>query len=340
MKSNPSVRLSAIGTLIVIIGLLLDSSCGVADELVLSDGKVISGLILSATEDSVEMKAGVVLIRYAHTQVSTYRFAASDVVLMKSGDEKELKILSKEGDQVKVLVASGIDYLLNDEIKKVWYNRGHPLESTSMAATGRVFSNAPTKWAVPLGDYRPTLSIGVRLGGHVAVLKDWKDQFVFESDEGANELVLLGGETIYAPSRLIYLGLGFEYFQGKKVEVVGGIDDQLSALLYFVTIGLATSPRSQPDLALGGALDVGYLSATETVKMSGVTTKGTGVTFAVRPKFRATYLAKRNFLLGTDLGFLFANAKDIKLHDVSIPGYSLDFSGASFTISIAYVTNL
>ena len=318
---------------------LLGGSTAVADEIVLADSSRVIGFIVLGTADSVQINTGLGPRWIAHKDIATVRFAAADVIRMKAGQQQEAKILAKEGESVVVLRPEGLDRLPNSYIKNVWYNRGHALEAHVMAATDRAFKNEATAWPVAVGETRQRIALGLRTGYHFAALKDWKDQFVFVDDnKPLGQFLLFGADIHYLPIPSFYVGGGVEYMFGQKVEIIGtGQEDRLSGWLYFGTVGFGITPKSEPDISIGGALDVGYLSAKETLKQGGYSVDGTAGTVAFRPKLRAMFAVERNLLLSTDIGVLIAKAKDVKVLHYTVSGYDLDFTGLTIAVGIAYL---
>ena len=202
-----------------------------------------------------------------------------------------------------------------------------------------IFSLAVLLFSLPqisnCEDFR-SLTFGPRLGSHIAMLEEWENQFEFVSGASSStSMLLFGFELNYVTPSPIYFGAGFDYFLGKEVEIVDyeSMKDRVTATYYYGTVGFQKALQSNPNVSLGGAVDIGYLNAKETVEMMGVSAEGTGSTMGIRPKFR--FQRKFNKIdLAMDLGFLIANASEIEMGGLTIEDYELDISGLTLSISL------
>lgn len=314
-----------------IMAVLCTFTAAAGDELIMTAGDTVVGVIVSSTSDSVKIRVSHELLDYAHSHVSLYIFSRADVVQFYRGERIEAKVARKDNDKVTLITPTGITSHSNTEIKKVWYNRGGTLATTEMPVTGSQFRNSATSGA-RMGAFEPSLFVGLRLGSHYAFLEDWRDQFIGGGEARTTAVLQLGAEVLISISKHVSVGGGVEYFRGPTITIinlVGQPKDRVSALMGFGTLYISGPLNSRPDVRLGGGIDIGYMWAKETLITGNVSVEGTSATIVVRPKFRAEYRLSRNVAAQSEIGVLLANARNVEFAGGIFTGYNLDFTGVS-----------
>lgn len=319
------------------IAILALSSSGLADELVFKDRVRVSGTVLSATNDSVTIDAVTGPATFATVAVDTFRFVCSDVIQPKEGVPVQGKILRKVDERVYVATVDGVATWANSEIKKVWYGRGAAIDLPQFGQTGMAFSSREVTIGVPMLSHDRIYSVGVRMGLHIGLMSDWREQFIDENGNHPVASFLQFGPDGYVDlSRTVFVGGGVEYLLGRKIEV-GDADDRPTAWLIFGTLGALFPLPNNPEFELGPAIDIGYLWGKEHVGIGGIGADGKAATAAIRPKMVLSVARERNWVLRSELGWLIATAKDVEIGGEPIEGYDLDFSGLSMIIGFHFI---
>lgn len=312
-----------------------------ADSLILKNGTTVNGRVFSSTADSVTFDGPQGLTVIAHDSIDVFHFDASDVIQPKEGLPVRGKILRKVDDMVYIATEDGVSPWANGEIKKAWYGRGAAIDLKAFGQTGTAFSSQKVTIGVPMLTHQRIYAVGVRFGTHIGMMSDWRNQFVLENGTHPVATFLqFGPEAYFDITKEFFVGGGFEYLLGRKIEVQGAGSDRPSAWLVFGSGGFLLPLGEPPEFELGLACDVGYLWGKEHVDVGGNGVDGTAETFAVRPKAIMTYATSKSSILRGELGWLVARARDVRSGDTEFLGYDLDFSGLSMIVGWNFIAPL
>ncbi len=311
-----------------------------ADTVVLRDGVIHKGTILSATQDSIVFLSERDVFLFAKSDVLTIVFSNADVVDLTADRTLLCKVAAKVGDEVVVATPQGVQTFPNAEILNIHYNAGGELQVPSLPKTGPQFSNKPNRfiWA---GDHKSNLFLRVHLAAHYASLAKWKEQFIITSGEGSpSSGLVFGGEAGFALPRLLQLGVGYEYFASRQIKVTNvspTFTDRATATFLYATARMGGFLASTPELFVYGALDVGFLKGPESIEFSnGVNVDATGSTAAIRIKGGGEYFFSGNFSTTGELAYLSGKVSDVSELGHTVSGYELDYSGFSIIIALSY----
>jgi hypothetical protein len=306
-----------------------------ADVIVTTNGTIYNGTIRSATDSTIVMTDGGMFIVLNKSLVLAITFSSADVLYLTGGGEIMGKVAAKEGNEVVIATAAGVQRVPAGSVEKVKYNLRGEVKVTELPATSSHFVNAD------LSSFKENASgvfLLLQYSNHYAALTDWKNQFT--GGTVPTQGIVLGLEGGYILNRHLSLSVGYEGFTTTTIEVratTPTFDDYAAYTFLYSSIQAGLRPASTPEAFIYGALDLGSLTGKEGIKnMNGMDFEASGSMLAYRIKGGLRYMTGNRFSLTTELGYLNANLTEVKLLGTKIQNYSLDFSGVTLRVGLAF----
>ena len=310
-----------------------------ADTIVKKDGSLMKGTITSVTKDSISLRTETELKSIARSEILSCIFSNADIVTVH-GMKMACKILNKFDNDLLAVTTEGVKKIDNASIEDVQRNVGSELTVTELTESGPQFINEPSL-AVWAGEKKASFFLRAQLAAHFASLDTWKSAFVVTSGEGSpSSGSAYGGEFGYAFSSILQVGAGYEVFATREVKIENTsptFTTKASYSFLYGTVRAGDFWPSLPTLYIYGGVDLGSLKGTVSEAYSnGITIEGTGTTMAYRIKGGGEYFFDGNWSMSIELGYLIGKVDKISLLGQNIPGYDLDFSGASLIFVFSY----
>lgn len=178
--------------------------------------------------------------------------------------------------------------------------------------------------------------VAARVGWSMPSLDQWRSQF---DPKPPTDAYLVGGEIGVATAHGVHIGVGIEYFLGRKIKASGppDVEDRVHTLFYFGSLKAGSRMSVHDKLFLYGGIDAGILAATEDIGVSGYPEmQTTGSAIAVRPKAGLLFLFQENVSVSGELAYLWGKVTNLELRGNPISAYGLDLTGLSVLMSIQY----
>lgn len=323
----------------ILLVLFVVGRSGFADTIVQKNGEIQNGLIVSAKDSFVVIRNNLgILTPIEKSSILSIQFTSADIIFFKDRQQLQCKILAKRREEVVVITAQGLREIENSKIKTAGYCMGDNLTISDLPVTGRHFKNKLQRF-VPHKRKSRNLYLGFSLDTHVALLNDWKEQYVLENDKNPATVGLQLGAKLGILKQSKYLfGLGYDYFflPTLKVRSPASFDDKVSSQFFYLTGGLIHHFAPPSASSIYFAFDTGVLSGKETLEDSQVELEASGQNLGVRIKGGYSYDTRAGQLF-FELGYLFGKVSDLELVGQTVPDYALDFSGLTISSGFRFL---
>jgi hypothetical protein len=171
-----------------------------------------------------------------------------------------------------------------------------------------------------------------------ASLTNWKNNLhISDGTHPSSNCMIFGAESGCVINRYFQVGIGYEFFFTTKVTTLETSGDQIGGTFFYGSLRAGTVLESLPDLFLFGSLDIGSLSATETMENYIVQNyERTGTTTAYRFMAGTQYYASENWSLTAGAGYFSGNVSKVTAYGQTIPNFTLNFSGIVLRAAVNY----
>jgi hypothetical protein len=186
--------------------------------------------------------------------------------------------------------------------------------------------------------FRRSIYIQFNVSTLYANLGDW--QLPLHKPDGthpSSNCTVFGGEAGWVINRYFQVGIGYEFFFTSKANTIEVAGDQISGTFLYGSLKIGFIPKSIQKLYLFGSLDVGSLSATESMDNYIVLNfERGGKTTAFRFMTGAQYYASENWSIAAGIGYLSGNIREVKAFGTTLSNISFNLSGLVLRASVNY----
>ena len=189
------------------------------------------------------------------------------------------------------------------------------------------------------GSSKSSLYLQFSTSGLYSWLRDWRTQNLQLDGTSPSTLsMIFGTECGYVINKYFQIGLGYEFFFTTKITTQQATGDQISSTFFYGSIRAEMPLESVPDLSLFANLDIGSITATESLEnySSYGNLSRAGSTMGYRIMLGAQYFLVDNWSIMAGGGYLFGKVNKVTVNGQTWPNYSLDLSGFALRFAVNY----
>jgi hypothetical protein len=152
-----------------------------ADQLILGNGRIYEGAIVSADDRSVSIQiSDTQQVRIPHSLISSVFFRYADRVYLLSGEIIKCKVLDEKLPELYIISENGPRQLKISNLKRYFYSEADSLSLISLPRTGSVFNNQKS---INLIHTKIDRAIFISISGGILSVpaKSWNKDFITAS---------------------------------------------------------------------------------------------------------------------------------------------------------------